>query len=630
MMQFLYVFRLVLFISGCLGFVVVNRYFSDDLLLYSSICFTLMILSVGILIYFIKRSSYLKQDSTETKKSLLLLLLWKIILILSCVLYLLYDYKLQADGGSFFSIEKILLALWVGFGIWGVFLGFWLESSCREVSRAFSKTSDSRKYLDYSRVKKSALYACSLTLVLCISILMCYATYKKDKTFDLSYLKIATPSSETISYLSNLKDVGAEIYFSKDNEVKPYVEKYFSILSSKVSGFWVEYIDLDLSPTKAKERDITQNGFVIFVDRAKDRINKLYVKDEINESRKILKNFDSRVLQNVKELVENSKTIYLTSSHMEASIKEDNKDKFKSFKNLSKLFSQINYNVKTLNTSELISGVPEDANCLMVLAPKSSFLTEEVASIDKYLNRGGCLVGFFDSLSSKASGSIGSARDNLVEYFKSKGLVYNKVVLANEKNHVQFTHSGADNWFLATNNFSRNDMLAPLLAARQQAFIIMFASGYFNFTPFKEGWSFSSLLKTLPSTFIDKNLNYRQDPSESTDNTFDLVVTGTKQIELKDQTESKDKKEAKVLLFSNSSSASDALIENVANQILLVSSFRWAFSDDSMLTSSSSEEDVRIQHTKKENIVWFYLTVCTIPFIILLIGFVVLRVMRRK
>ena len=42
------------------------------------------------------------------------------------------------------------------------------------------------------------------------------------------------------------------------------------------------------------------------------------------------------------------------------------------------------------------------------------------------------------------------------------------------------------------------------------------------------------------------------------------------------------------------------------------------------------EEDVKIQHTKKENIVWFNVTVFGVPVLILLIGFIVLRVMRKK
>ena len=631
MWNLLYIFRLIVFILGFISFFVSYRYLQDNRTLFLVISFILMGLGLLITGVFICRSSKLQEYKSESKKSLIYVLGWKLLIVFACLMYLVYIDFLEASGGNFGIIEKLSLGAWILLGIWGILLGIGVELATCGAGRAFDTTKIVRKYFDLTRIKKALSYYSSIALVLGICICLCYGASKRNKTFDLSYLKIATPSSETVSYLESHPQIKVEAYFANDNEVRYYVEKYFSLISSKLPGISVEYIDLDSSPAKANERDISKNGFVVFVDSSKDKINKFYVNDEIAASKKILRNFDKEVQTHLKELIEKSKTIYLTTSHLEYSIKEEGKNPFKSFKSLSKIFSQINYNVKTLNTQELISGVPEDASCLMIVSAKSSFLSQEISSIDKYLNQGGCLVAFLDSIGG-SDGKVVSASNGITEYLKSKGLVYNKVVLGNAVNHVQLFHSPVDNWFLATNNYSKHPTMETLLALRQQAILLMFGSGYFSFVPSKEGWGYSSLVKTLPATFIDKNLNYKQDTGETGDSqVFDLIVASSKPVAGNKQDSSDDgKKESRMVLFSNSSITSDALIGNTANRIMVLEAFKWGFQDETMFTSSSSEEDVKIQHTREENIIWFNLTVFGIPVLILLIGFIVLRVMRRK
>ena len=638
MWQFLYVFRLAVFILGFIGFFISYRYVVDSRCIYSLISFTLMGVGAFLTIGFICKSSKLKEN-VESRKSLYYVLGWKLLLILACSIFVVYDKLLEASGGSYGWSQKLSLATWMILGIFGIACGIGVELATVGARHAFSRDSSTRKYFDLSRVKKTIGYYSSISIVLCICICLCYATNKQDKTFDLSYLKIATPSEETILYLSSHPEITVEAYFDKDNEVRTYVEKYFSLLTSRLSNLSIEYIDLDASPAKAKKMDISKNGYVIFIDTSKDNINKLFVNDEIDSARKVLRNFDNEVKTHLKELVEKTKTIYFTNSHLEYSIQDVGKDPFKSFKALSKLFSQLNYNVKTLSSPELISGIPEDATCLMVLAPHGSFLSKELESIDKYLNKGGCLVAFMDSLGgSDGKQVLGS--DGLGIYLKSKGLVYNKVVLANSSTRVEFFHSSVDNWFLATNNYSKNPITQTLQVLGKQAVTLMIGSGYFNFVPNKEGWSYNSLVRTLPATFIDKNLNYTQDKNETSElEPVDLVISSSKPVSLSIDTETKDKdknttnsskKEARMVLFGTASISSDALLENTANKVLILEAFRWAFSDETMFTSSSSEEDVKIQHTKKENIVWFNVTVFGVPVLILLIGFIVLRVMRKK
>ena len=76
----------------------------------------------------------------------------------------------------------------------------------------------------------------------------------------------------------------------------------------------------------------------------------------------------------------------------------------------------------------------------------------------------------------------------------------------------------------------------------------------------------------------------------------------------------------RVVAFADATAASDALIENQANLLYIVDSLRWMFGEASVLGVPSSEEDIPIRHSKKEDVAWFYGTVALVPALILIVG----------
>jgi hypothetical protein len=75
---------------------------------------------------------------------------------------------------------------------------------------------------------------------------------------------------------------------------------------------------------------------------------------------------------------------------------------------------------------------------------------------------------------------------------------------------------------------------------------------------------------------------------------------------------------------------SDLLMERVVgNQMLLVDAIRWLVGEESLAGELETEEDVRIEHTKQEDVAWFYSTIFGVPAVVLLSGFWTSRRLKR-
>jgi len=75
---------------------------------------------------------------------------------------------------------------------------------------------------------------------------------------------------------------------------------------------------------------------------------------------------------------------------------------------------------------------------------------------------------------------------------------------------------------------------------------------------------------------------------------------------------------------------SDLVMSNVrGNQVLLLDAVRWLVGEESFTGAETSEEDVRIEQAKQQDLSWFYATIFGAPCLVLGVGVVVSRRSRR-
>jgi hypothetical protein len=97
-----------------------------------------------------------------------------------------------------------------------------------------------------------------------------------------------------------------------------------------------------------------------------------------------------------------------------------------------------------------------------------------------------------------------------------------------------------------------------------------------------------------------------------------------------DDKKAKDKKpevkEMRAFVTADVDAFSDLVLTNViGNQILFVDAMRWLVGEESYAGQTNSEEDVRIEHTKQQDLAWFYSTIFGIPALVLAAGVFVRR-----
>jgi hypothetical protein len=99
-----------------------------------------------------------------------------------------------------------------------------------------------------------------------------------------------------------------------------------------------------------------------------------------------------------------------------------------------------------------------------------------------------------------------------------------------------------------------------------------------------------------------------------------------KKDEAKKDDKAKDKKpagsdEMRAVVVADSDALSDGVLAAYGNRYLLFDAVRWLSGDESIAGEVSSETDVPIAHTRKQDLVWFYACIFLVPLLVLGAGF---------
>jgi hypothetical protein len=145
------------------------------------------------------------------------------------------------------------------------------------------------------------------------------------------------------------------------------------------------------------------------------------------------------------------------------------------------------------------------------------------------------------------------------------------------------------------------------------------------------------LVRSLPSTFEDVNLDYeRQDPEEEQFSYPLAVAVGDIHARNPDDepAEPADTSAAsrmRALVFADSELFSDRVISSLGlNQAMVADAIRWLGREEDLSGETSSEADLPIRHTRNEDVAWFYSTIVGAPSLVLLLGLIAVRRRRRS
>lgn len=230
----------------------------------------------------------------------------------------------------------------------------------------------------------------------------------------------------------------------------------------------------------------------------------------------------------------------------------------------------------------------------------------------------------------------------LVALGRIVGIEFSSTLLANEKQHVRRRYNDSDRTLLVTNRFSSHASVSTLSRNSARAAVAVFGAGSLErASGATEKVDFA--LRTALGTFADVNKNYRADADEKP-GTFNLAAAITRPrtgeaLKKKPEPEKKDDKksdksdpdEMRAFVLADADAITDVVLANVvANQVLFADAVRWLGGEESFSGEVNTEEDVRIEHTKQKDLVWFYATIFGAPALVLGAGLAFSRRRRKQ
>jgi ABC-type uncharacterized transport system involved in gliding motility auxiliary subunit len=142
------------------------------------------------------------------------------------------------------------------------------------------------------------------------------------------------------------------------------------------------------------------------------------------------------------------------------------------------------------------------------------------------------------------------------------------------------------------------------------------------------------LMHSMPFTWNDVNGNREFDSPAEVRKTYELAAVVTRKVDRPAPKAAPGKKseppELRMIVVGDSDVISDQVIRNKGNAILLIDAMKWLGGEEQFIGETTSEEDVRIMHTRKEDTLWFYLTIFGMPSLVLAGGLYYTTRRRRK
>jgi len=246
--------------------------------------------------------------------------------------------------------------------------------------------------------------------------------------------------------------------------------------------------------------------------------------------------------------------------------------------------------------------------------------------------------------------AVPAAKDPNAALARLVGLQLGSDLLANSRYYLPSRYGRGDQVFLRTNRFSSHASVSTLSRKSQEWSALFIGAGSLEAAPGSK-FKVDFTVRAMPGTWADANRNLRFDKATEKQGAFNLCAAVTAPVSPADgevspeanpkqkdsadehetdadksETDHAAQKEMRAYVMADTDAlTTEALGFYVPNQFLFADAIRWLGGEESFAGEFNSEEDVRIEHTKQEDLVWFYSTIFGVPVLVLAVGLVVSR-----
>jgi hypothetical protein len=528
--------------------------------------------------------------------------------------------------------------------------------------------------LELRRIRDGALTGLGLTGALVFAFSSVYVATQRDAKFDLSYFRTARPGESSRKIVAALdQELNVSLFYPPASDVRDEVEGYFADLAKESPLLKVTTYDNAVDVAKAKELNVTSNGMIV-ISRG-GRKESLNVGVELEAARTQLRNLDKEVQKRLIQVGRPGRTVYLTTGHGEMGFDPANDtDKRPTLRDLREALQSQSYSVKALGMAEGLGvDVPTDAAMVAVIGPAQELAPEELAALQRYLDRGGRLMVALEP-DTREDPTAPNGPPKLAALLANIGLKYVETPMANDAIYVQRSYQKSDRWNIATAGFSSHPSVTSLGRLAGRAPMVMFGAGHLEEVKDRPaGTTIDFTVRAHGQTFPDTNRNFQADPGEAR-KTWELAAAVKRKVEppkdatppaeekkdeakkddakkddakkdeakkdeaKKDEAKKDDKKkddkkkddkkpsdELRAIVISDSDAIGDVLMRNAGNAYFLLDGVRWLVGDEGITGEVNTETDAPIAHTRKQDQVWFYACIFLVPGLVLGIGYMMTK-----
>jgi hypothetical protein len=475
--------------------------------------------------------------------------------------------------------------------------------------------------VELRRVRTAAHAGLTLALSLVFVISMAYVASVHDVRRDLSYFKTTLPSAGTAAMLSKLEGgagkVTAILFWRKTDDVLAQVEPYFASLAKQSKHLRYEVLDAAMAPELTRKHKVSGNGSVVLLqgEGEAQKAEVMRIGNELLDARASLKKLDGLFQQHFAKLARPERTLRLTVGHGERNGKGADPAEGEGTEVMRAIAKRLNLAVEDLGLTEgLGSAVPEGASAVLVVGPQDRFLPEEAASLLAYVRKGGRLLLALDAVD-----------DGLDPLLSGLGLVRKPGTLLSEKDHMQRTHTTSDRAIVFSNAYSAHPSVTTANRYRGEVatiFVRGVALDKAQATPGQSAPTVTFPLRTGGQFFRDVDADFTRD-AEEPEETLNMIAAVTVPAQ-------GTAPEGRALVVGDGDFVTDKLAGNNGNVMVFVDALAWLVGSEDLGAEVSSEEDIKIVHTREADKLWFYATTFGVPLPVAGLGLWMARRRRKR
>lgn len=443
-----------------------------------------------------------------------------------------------------------------------------------------------------------------------------YLASSHDIERDVAYFRTTRPGDASKAIVTTAAEpIEAVLFFSPGSDVGREIEPYFRDLVAAAPGnMSYRIVDQALDPALAEELKVRENGQIVI--RQGENLQKVKINTDIDRAKRELRKLDGTIQKSLLKLTKGQRNLYFLTGHGEASSRETENLLRKLNVLKREVLETQGFRVKSYGLSDGSSQqMPDDAGAVIVAAPTEPLLPEEVEAMLAWFEQGGHLMITLEP----------GGEENLRPLLDGLGVEAGTHSLAHMQKHLKQTGGPADRALLATNKFSSHATVRTLQRNSLQMGLIVPSPVWVRAKP-KGPYEVDTIVKSLDGTFEDLDSN-RADEGEP-GKVYDLAVA----VEGPSRTDADGvEHQGRAIVVGDTSLFSDEVLRySRGNVVFATDTLKWLVGDEDLAGEVNNEEDVKIQHTREEDTVWFLLSIVGMPGVVLALGFVIVRLRRRE